>query len=344
MCLRPIRLPSQVKVKCKCCSWCKGNRVNDWAGRCVAEQLVSASVVSITLTYASLPPNADLDSLYPDVQRMLKRLRFAGYSVRYLCCGEYGEAKGRPHWHIILFFRGKAPEIERDTKFYNWKYWPHGYSYVQAPDFEGMCYVLKYSLKDNANDPRALKRIVMSRFPPIGAEYFQDLAQRLVDARLAVHSPEYAFGHLFLRSGKRRTFWLADRSLELFLSAYVSKWVRDVGSDPPMTPFLVEQFYDPIAKAEREASEFDERVSALERFGAAAFFLLSNPRAGVICVYPDGKAFLTVEGEEWRRDIGVGSVIGDLTAVGYPMVEAAGARSWLLGQIDRLSGPRLVGS
>ena len=38
------------------------------------------------------------------MQRFMKRLRMKiGVPVRYLLCGEYGEKRGRPHFHILLF-------------------------------------------------------------------------------------------------------------------------------------------------------------------------------------------------------------------------------------------------
>lgn len=336
MCLTPIRLPSQVYVKCKTCRICKGNRVNDWAGRCVAEQQGSSSVVSITLTYASVEEGLTLDDLYPDVQRMLKRLRKAGYSVRYLCCGEYGELKGRPHWHIIFFFRGKAPEVDRNTKFFNWKFWPHGYSFVQAPDFDGICYVLKYTMKDDNRQSRAIKRIYMSKYPPIGYDFFQLLADRYVKARLPVQSPEYAFANVRDKKNRVRTFWLFDRSRELFISAYVSKWREAYGTEPPMHPFLVEEYYDPMAKEELEVEFMRKWFADAEANTDMRYLLLPAPTLGIVVkcrnrtarYYRDGLP----DGEEpCRLVIGdeFGSVAKSVAAWGIPAALVARITQWL---------------
>lgn len=349
MCKAPIWIPvassvtGGVWVKCKACTWCKGNRVNDWAGRCVAEQQNSTAIVSCTLTYAKVTADADLTELYRDVQLMLKRLRKDGYSVRYLVAGEHGERKGRVHWHAILFFRGaKLPEVEYNTKFYNWKYWKHGYTYVQSPDFEGMSYVLKYTLKED--DPLANETKVMhcSKFPPIGAEYFQSLAQDYVNARLPVHSPEYSFAHLRLRSGKLRKFWLADRSRELFLGGserygfkgYVQLWRDAYGTEPPGTDFLIENYYDPQAAAEVEAERWSS--SALSTGEQNGFLLLPAPTLGVVVSYSDGKAVYIPHGLKkgeapWRIDVGTGYLNAERGAAGR--LKQAGLRRDLIRSI-----------
>lgn len=341
--MRPIRIPCSTRpegvwVKCKTCPWCKGNRVNDWAGRCVAEQQFSTAVVSLTLTYAKLGAGASIDERYGDVQLMLKRLRKDRYKVRYVFAGEYGEKKGRMHWHGILFFRGPIPDFELNTNFFNWKYWPHGYTYVQSPDFEGMTYVLKYTLKDDDPRAREAKRLHMSKYPPIGAEYFQSLAQDYVNAGLPVHSPEYSFAHLRLRSGKLRKFWLADRSRELFLDGYVRKWREAYGTEPPQTEFLTQEFYDPAARAEADAEAnraFAERQRDAEQTG---FLLLPHPVLGVVSRYSDGTAVYVPHGlgkgeQPWHLDIGDGSASAVRIVGGR--LRRAGLRSDLIASVLR---------
>lgn len=50
-----------------------------------------------------------------DMQLFLKRLRRAGFPLRYLACGEYGDINQRPHYHAILFgqiFKRGSTEVE----------------------------------------------------------------------------------------------------------------------------------------------------------------------------------------------------------------------------------------
>lgn len=350
MCLRPIWIPvpgypTGVYVKCKACPWCKGNRVNDWAGRCVAEQQFSTAVVAITLTYAKTIPGAGLDEHYRDVQLMLKRLRKDRYKVRYVVAGEYGERKGRVHWHAILFFRGAVPPVEYGTKFYNWKYWPHGYAFLQSPDFEGMTYVLKYTLKDDSAQANEAKRLHMSKYPPIGAEFFQSLAADFVKARLPVHSPEYAFADLRFgggpQRGRLRKFWLSDRSREIFLGGsdryglkgYVQMWRDAYGEEPPKTEFLTEQYDDPRAAAEVEAAYW--AAPAADDVG---YLLLPAPTLGLVVRRSETTATYVPHEKEnpsWHLDIGDGSssavrsVGGRLKRAGLPSDLIACVLRWL---------------
>ncbi len=64
----------------------------------------------VTLTYnpEHLPPGGNL--VPKELQEFLKRLRKnTKYTFRYLASGEYGEDKGRPHYHLILFADRELP-------------------------------------------------------------------------------------------------------------------------------------------------------------------------------------------------------------------------------------------
>lgn len=64
------------------------------------------TVLFCTFTYSPefLPPNNDLSK--KDVQDFMRRLRlrFPGVRISYLFCGEYGDLRGRAHYHSILCF------------------------------------------------------------------------------------------------------------------------------------------------------------------------------------------------------------------------------------------------
>lgn len=76
----------------------------------------------LTLDYApeNLPESRSLE--YPHFQNFMKRLRkeLKGVSkapngqrpIRFFCAGEYGELRGRPHWHAILF-NTRFPDMVR---------------------------------------------------------------------------------------------------------------------------------------------------------------------------------------------------------------------------------------
>lgn len=92
-----------------------------------------------TMTYREEDlPGPLLDS--EDPKRFWKRLRKDGRKFRYLCVGEYGSLKGRPHWHAIVFTNEYMP---RDYVTERW-----GKGNVNQPCFDaspkGMRYVAKY--------------------------------------------------------------------------------------------------------------------------------------------------------------------------------------------------------
>ncbi|QCS37053.1 replication initiation protein [Tortoise microvirus 46] len=222
MCIAPVYTPSRQLVGCRNCWQCRADRVNDLVGRCIAEQRVSDGTLAVTLTYRGDVPEAAVLK-YRDVQLFLKRLRKAGYAVRYICAGEYGSAKGRAHWHIVLFFRGAVPEVplERRTE---WKHWPHGFSYFQEATPQGFRYLLKYALKDQSKDV-AKRNLAMSKFPlPLGSEYFIDLALTHVDAGLAPQEPFYSFPDVKDGKGKAKRFFLKGKAREIFCDAFLDAY------------------------------------------------------------------------------------------------------------------------
>lgn len=122
----------------------------------------------ITLTYdeEKLPENAQL--VYRDFQLFMKRLRkrFAPTAnlsarpgsgqIRFYMSGEYGDKKGRPHFHAIIFNLHLIDQVyhhktESGAKLYTSKIleelWPHGMSTVGAVTFESAAYVARYVMK-----------------------------------------------------------------------------------------------------------------------------------------------------------------------------------------------------
>lgn len=227
MCLSPLKLKDGTNVACRGCELCRSNRLNDLIGRCIAEQCTASKTLAVTLTYAG--DTAESAVLrYADVQLFLKRLRKDGYSVRYICAGEYGDKKGRAHWHIILFFYGRSPDIQIDRRV-DWSFWPHGFVYFQNPDYRGFAYVMKYALKQEF----AVKALSMSKKPPLGYSFFMKLAHDIVDRALPVHSPEYSFAHVLDRNGVPRRYWLQGRMREMWLEEYCRYWQEVFGGEPP---------------------------------------------------------------------------------------------------------------
>ena len=105
-------------IACRQCWRCKKNRINDYVGRCLAEAATSLHVCAITLTYAPRDDLADKVLNPRHFQLFMKLLRRAGHKVRYLVAGEYGDLKGRSHFHALLFFTEMQPGDK--PVVYNW--------------------------------------------------------------------------------------------------------------------------------------------------------------------------------------------------------------------------------
>ena len=125
MCINPSYIWVQCGPKwekqptgCKRCWRCKQNRVNDYVGRCLAEAAVSSHTCVVNLTYAPREDLADKLLQPRHFQLFIKLLRRAGHKVRYFVAGEYGEEKGRAHFHAVLFFTHIVKQDK--TPFYNW--------------------------------------------------------------------------------------------------------------------------------------------------------------------------------------------------------------------------------
>lgn len=214
---------SIIEVPCRKCKRCLNNRQTDLAGRCWAEGKVSSSFVALTLTYADSNSVNSQVLVYRDIQLMMKSLRKAGHSVRYIVAGEYGSKRGRAHWHIILFFRGLSPELpSADTEKQMWSYWPHGFTYVQRPDYHGLMYVLKYAIKDDGSD-KTTRRVMMSKKPPLGSDYWDHLAITRIDAGLPF-ALNYTFFGVNYKNKNPVKFRISGASVALAWQAHRRVW------------------------------------------------------------------------------------------------------------------------
>jgi len=264
MCIAPTTIysgprgdTSRYEVACHKCWQCRENAINDWVGRNIAETKTSKAVHAVTLTYGRDmrgEVNHERASLltYSDVQKYLKRLRKVrrqddgsrhGYPVRYFVTGEFGSKKGRAHWHIMLYWQQWVPPFVLDKNFME-QHWDHGWSYWTDPTPNAVRYNCKYIQKGmGEEDLERQGHLGMSRKPPLGARYFQQLAERYVAEGLAPQSLEYSFPDVKRRkeSGRHEIvrFRLKDRSASLFLQHYLGCWyATHPGKSPPASPLL----------------------------------------------------------------------------------------------------------
>lgn len=209
----------QQLIACGKCWQCERTRQDDYIGRCMCEAAYSSWCYTVTLTYADGPDRlADLAHrvLTPShFQKFIRSLRRRGLQIRYFACGEYGDAKGRAHFHAILFGQGADPGFPLEIRS-RIDAWPHGLVQWKArPGYDQFRYVVKYLLKRMSED----KWFSLSTKPPLGHLFFQakaaqDAALGLVSANWRYTPPgQDALGktsRTFLMSGvSRRNYLLA---------------------------------------------------------------------------------------------------------------------------------------
>lgn len=186
-------------VPCGQCIGCRLERSRQWAVRCMHEASLHDANCLLTLTYdpEHMPAYGSLDkNAFP---LFMKRLRkgLPPKSVRYFHCGEYGDRRGRPHYHALLFGydfpdkyvwrqRGEYPVWRSDSLE---RLWPFGQSEIGTVTFESAAYVARYVMKkvtgkdsdvayafcdeDGVVQQLEAEYTTMSRRPGIGAEWFR---------------------------------------------------------------------------------------------------------------------------------------------------------------------------
>lgn len=169
-CLAVKYLPLRdISVPCGKCAFCLATRRSDWSTRLEYEAKKWLDKKFITLTYAD-PHLYFLNGISqlhkPHLQNYFKRLRKAGYRLRYYAVGEYGSKTYRPHYHVLLF--GSIPEnVLR-------KSWEFGNVHIGQVTAASVSYCLKYVVNGRAKGMR-IGRVrpyaTMSRKPGLGANY-----------------------------------------------------------------------------------------------------------------------------------------------------------------------------
>jgi hypothetical protein len=251
MCISPNNISEVGLVACHKCWQCRENKVNDYVGRCIAESHHSDETLSITLTYGDgdTPESATL--VYKHYQLFMKSLRNEGYKVRYIVAGEYGSTKGRAHWHAILFFKGKVPKIIEYNKRIQWKHWDRGYSFIEKPHYKSIRYVLKYLQKDTDKDINNT-HFALSKKPPLGDQYFKELAKKYVDSGLAPQTFMYSFDNEFDGQGNRREFMIQGKTRENFCRYYLHEWLDQYAFTNKKMPYsdIIEEYEDRLVSEE----------------------------------------------------------------------------------------------
>lgn len=145
-------------IRCKRCLGCRMHRSAQWAFRCWVEAKSHSDNAFLTLTYhdANLPMYGSLVKRHP--QLFFKKLRKAisPQKLRYFMCGEYGDLRQRPHYHVCLFgfdFPDKRPVGKGSNGDVLYQsdmadsIWGHGRVWIGNLTFQSAAYTARYILK-----------------------------------------------------------------------------------------------------------------------------------------------------------------------------------------------------
>jgi hypothetical protein len=176
-----------IQVPCGKCMACRVLRTAEWTVR-LTDECKNKKGMFLTLTYneENLPANGSLDKAV--LQKFIKRLRksIEPVKIKYYAVGEYGEARQRPHYHLIVSgYRFPDRDLYIEKKLYNGvltdrirskeldKLWPFGDSDVGEVERKSVQYVAGYIRKklygDNQYGDRLPPFPLMSQ--KIGIEY-----------------------------------------------------------------------------------------------------------------------------------------------------------------------------
>lgn len=224
-----IIIKEYIEVPCGKCQSCRLDYSKEWMQRCMLEQTLWEHNEMLTLTYndENLPKQKGIDlktgeyieqsSLNKeDVQKFLKDLRrywkyhYDQDNIRFYMCGEYGDLKGRPHYHLLMFnFEVHDKEFfkysKKGFKMYHSQViediWGKGHIELNEVNAETCAYVARYIMKKQkgpgAKETYEIKGQVPeytngSRKPGIGGLYYEQNKEKI-----------YKNDGLYLNTGKR---------------------------------------------------------------------------------------------------------------------------------------------
>jgi len=166
---QPFR-PGTIILPCRQCILCRLEKSRQWATRLMHEINSHPNACFLTLTYDpnQIPLDGSLNPVH--LKTFFKDLRarmdyHENQKIKYFACGEYGDQKGRPHYHAALF--GPIPSHpgldpisskliqEEPSRSGGLQFshpdisatWPYGLHRISELNFETAAYVARYILK-----------------------------------------------------------------------------------------------------------------------------------------------------------------------------------------------------
>ena len=206
---------------CRKCWQCIQSFMNDYVGRCLCEKAIADWVFVLRLSYRDCSER-ESDFAHKVItprhlQDFVRSVRKRGHLFRYLAVGEYGEEKGRAHFHIVLFGVGEAPPWYEFEENVHIDTWPHGHVYIQSnPDERGLRYVVKYLYKSDGSK----KWYTVSKKPPLAHQFFMEKAFRdfslgVIPSRWVYSPPGGDPATVYYMTGASRLIYISTFAIDL---------------------------------------------------------------------------------------------------------------------------------
>lgn len=251
---------NDIHVPCGRCAFCLATARSDWALRLHYENRLHLDSSFVTLTYADPHltwKNGVSQLVKSDLQKFFKRLRKAGYKLRYFAVGEYGSKTFRPHYHIILF--GSVPETAIRAA------WQFGLVHIGKVSQASVMYCLGYivngkgwKMRTNRQQPFATMSRGRGKIKGLGSNYLtpamiswhkSDYKNYAILDGQKRHLPRYYKTKIFNKKQIRKIFYREQRaSWERMV-----KWVRS----PAMR-----RIKDPLAYRADQMRQAAKRINA----------------------------------------------------------------------------------
>lgn len=251
-----VRSGHYLRLDCGSCSSCIFKAVMAKTGAMLNESQYSGDVAFLTMTYRPDVPGgksradmADKVLHPPHIRTLRERMRRDSHygKFRSLIVGEYGDLRGRAHWHVILWSEDgeSLPEFPHDERF-QWKHWPHGHCFARPnPGQEAFQYVAGYCLSSLLRadlGPRggpSQLYMTASRRPVLGYRIFAELG-----ARAAEFDVPPSFNYLPPGGDRKYNYTMKDRARDLYIDAYLERLAEVRPNDPTFSALSL-----PLTKA-----------------------------------------------------------------------------------------------
>lgn len=223
-----------VGFPCGKCPVCLQKRANEWSLRISLEARDYEHLAFVTLTYSpdklysyELIPS-HLSSFMKRLRTYAERLGFDG-KVRFYGVGEYGEKRGRPHFHVVIF--GLPPRFWKAIK----EAWRGSIVDIQIPRSSDAVasYVAGYVVKKLYTE----SKIVMRMSQGLGRSFVDKLEHF---TQIIVQSGKVRYIGRYLRNRLAKRLGIAEQVKEYGLSLMEQQFatLRSIFSPSEFLPFV----------------------------------------------------------------------------------------------------------